>query len=101
MAPTSAATHIPAHQIHQDTTVRPTFGLQVSTVFSRIRGLITLSLSFGDRRQRRRRVKDEPNAIELANLNEADVVSSGEGKDSRGEMLSSGRGSNDGDESGS
>ena len=60
-----------------------------------------LSLSFGDQRQRLRRVKDEPNAIELANLNGADVVSSEEGKDSRGEMLSNGRESNGGDESGS
>ena len=60
-----------------------------------------LSSKTRDQRQRRRRVKDETNAIELANLNKADVVNAEEGKDSGGEMLSSGRDSNDGDESGS
>lgn len=59
-----------------------------------------LSLKTGDRGQRRRRVKDESNAIELANLNEAEIASAGEGKDSGGGKLSSGRGLDGGDESG-
>ena len=60
-----------------------------------------LSLKARNRRQRRRRVNNETDAIELANLNKADVVSAKEGKDSGGGMLSSGRDSNDGEESGS
>ena len=50
-----------------------------------------LSSKTRDRKQRRRRVKDETNEIELANLIKADVVNAEEGKDSGGEMLSSGR----------
>ena len=60
-----------------------------------------LSLKTRNRRQRRRRVNIETDAIELANLNNADVMSAEEGKDSGGGMLSSWRDSNDGDESGS
>ena len=54
-----------------------------------------------DQRQRRQRVKDEVNTIELANLNKADVVSAGEAKDSGGGMRSIGRDSSHGAESGS
>ena len=60
-----------------------------------------LSLKARNRRQRRRRVNNETDAIELANLNKADVVSAQEVKASGGGMLSSGRDSNDGEESGS
>ena len=60
-----------------------------------------LSWNTRDRRQRRQRLKDENNAMELANLNKADVVSAGEAKDSGGGMRSNGRDSSHGDESGS
>lgn len=48
------------------------------------------SLKTRDRRQRRRRVKDESDAIELANLIEVDDVSAGEDEDDGGGMLFSG-----------
>ena len=51
-----------------------------------------------DRRRRRRGVKDETDEMELVLLENSDVVGGGEGES---EMLSSGRDSSDGDESGS
>ena len=54
-----------------------------------------------DWRQRRRRVRDENDEIELADLNIADVVSAVEGKDSDKLTLSSEGYSNDRYESGS
>ena len=56
-----------------------------------------LPLKSRDREQRRRRARDETNAVELDDLDEADVVSAGEGKDSGGGMLLNGRDSNGGD----
>ena len=97
MTPTSAATRTQASQNHQGISVRPTFGLQVIKVFSQIRGFFMLSTKTRGQRQRRRRAEDETGAIELANLNEMDVVSAEEGKDSCGGILSNGRDSSHGD----
>ena len=56
-----------------------------------------LPLKSRDRGQQRRRVRDETKAIELEDLNEADIVSAGEGKDSGGGILFNGRDSHGGD----
>ena len=96
MTPPSAATSTSAIQTHQDIFVKPTFGLQISIVFSQIRGVFMRSLKTRDRRQRRRRVKDENNAIELATLIQVDVVGAEESEDGGGGMIQI-----DGEESGS